>query len=142
MKTLKNLSVIILFVGFIFLTIYITKSYYVFNDLQYQEIVNKLLAEEKKRAIDSELVKQEKLPTKMFEIMFKKPTPWMGYTDDLTKDFNDNDKENEKQTSALKDENKDIKKRIAEISNKMTIIKNMSNSIKKEKDKLQKNLNL
>ena len=36
MKTLKNLSVIILFVGFIFLTIYITKSYYVFNDLQYQ----------------------------------------------------------------------------------------------------------
>ena len=69
MKTLKNLSVIILFVGFIFLTIYITKSYYVFNDLQYQEIVNKLLAEEKKRAIDSELVKQEKLPTKMFEIL-------------------------------------------------------------------------
>ena len=48
MKTLKNLSVIILFVGFIFLTIYITKSYYVFNDLQYQEIVNKLLAEEKR----------------------------------------------------------------------------------------------
>tara|TARA_E500000178_G_scaffold250079_1_gene246702 strand:+ start:2447 stop:3325 length:879 start_codon:yes stop_codon:yes gene_type:complete len=142
MKTLKNLSVIILFVGFIFLTIYITKSYYVFNDLQYQEIVNKLLAEEKKRAIDSELVKQEKLPTKMFEIMFKKPTPWMGYTDDLTKDFNDGDKENEKQTSALKDENKDIKKRIAEISNKMTIIKNMSNSNKKEKDKLQKSLNL
>lgn len=142
MKTLKNLSVIILFVGFIFLTIYITKSYYVFNDLQYQEIVNKLLAEEKKRAIDSELVKQEKLPTKMFEIMFKKPTPWMGYTDDLTKDFNDDDKENEKQTSALKDENKDIKKRIAEISNKMTIIKNMSNSNKKEKDKLQKSLNL
>tara|TARA_B100001248_G_scaffold232097_1_gene192841 strand:- start:91 stop:969 length:879 start_codon:yes stop_codon:yes gene_type:complete len=142
MKTLKNLSVIILFVGFIFLTIYITKSYYVFNDLQYQEIVNKLLAEEKKRAIDSELVKQEKLPTKMFEIMFKKPTPWMGYTDDLTKDFNNDDKENEKQTSALKDENKDIKKRIAEISNKMTIIKNMSNSNKKEKDKLQKSLNL
>ena len=142
MKTLKNLSVIILFVGFIFLTIYITKSYYVFNDLQYQEIVNKLLAEEKKRAIDSELVKQEKLPTKMFEIMFKKPTPWMGYTDDLTKDFNDTDKENQKQTSALKDENRDIKKRIAEISNKMTIIKNMSNSNKKEKDKLQKSLNL
>ena len=74
--------------------------------------------------------------------MFKKPTPWMGYTDDLTKDFNDGDKENEKQTSALKDENKDIKKRIAEISNKMTIIKNMSNSNKKEKDKLQKSLNL
>ena len=142
MKTLKNLSVIILFVGFIFLTIYITKSYYVFNDLHYQEIVNKLLAEEKKRAINSELVKQEKLPTKMFEIMFKKPTPWMGYTDDLTKDFNDDDKENEKQTSALKDENKDIKKRIAEISNKMTIIRNMSNSNKKEKDKLQKSLNL
>jgi len=142
MKTLKNLSVIILFVGFIFLTIYITKSYYVFNDLQYQEIVNKLLAEEKKRAIDSELVKQEKLPTNMFEIMFKKPTPWMGYTDDLTKDFNDTDKENQKQTSALKDENRDIKKRIAEISNKMTIIKNMSNSNKKEKDKLQKSLNL
>ena len=142
MKTLKNLSVIILFVGFIFLTIYITKSYYVFNDLHYQEIVNKLLAEEKKRAINSELVKQEKLPTKMFEIMFKKPTPWMGYTDDLTKDFNDTDKENQKQTSALKDENRDIKKRIAEISNKMTIIKNMSNSNKKEKDKLQKSLNL
>lgn len=142
MKTLKNLSVIILFVGFIFLTIYITKSYYVFNDLQYQEIVNKLLAEEKKRAIDSELVKQEKLPTKMFEIMFKKPTPWMGYTDDLTKDFNEKDKETEKEISLIKDENKELKKKISEINNKISITKNMNIENKKEEEKLNKSMDL
>ena len=42
MKTLKNISVIILFVGLTFLTFYVTKSYYVFNDMNYKEIVNKI----------------------------------------------------------------------------------------------------
>ena len=35
MKTLKNLSVIMLFFGLALLTMYITKSYYIFNDIEY-----------------------------------------------------------------------------------------------------------
>ena len=81
MKTLKNLSVIILFVGIIFLTVYITKSHYAFNDMQYNEIVNKLLKEEKRRVLDNQLEIQKGIPTKLFNTMFSKPSPWMGYTD-------------------------------------------------------------
>ena len=140
MKTLKNISVIILFLGLMLLTVYVTKSYYVFNDIQYKEIVNKLLAEEKKRAMDSEVIRQEKLPSNMFEIMFKKPSPWMGYSDDLTKDFNKKDKEDQQQISIIEEENKKIKEEIINVNNKITITKNMIKENKKEQQKLEKQL--
>ena len=138
MKTLKNISVIILFLGLIFLTVYVTKSYYVFNDIQYKEIVNKLLAEEKKRAIDSEVTRQDKLPSNMFEIMFNKPSPWMGYSDDLTKDFNKKDKEQQQEITILEEENKKFKKEIVNVNNKLSIIKNIVKENKKDEEKLNK----
>lgn len=142
MKTLKNISVIILFVGLTFLTFYITKSYYVFNDMNYKDIVNKLIAEEKKRTIDSELVRQDKLPTNMFEIMFKKPSPWMGYSDDLTKDFNKKDNIKQKEIDILENKNKENKKKIIEINNKIAITNDMIKENDKEEKKLLKNKKL
>ena len=138
MKTLKNISVIILFVGLTFLTFYVTKSYYVFNDMNYKEIVNKLIAEEKKRTIDSELVIQDTLPTNMFEIMFKKPSPWMGYTDELTKDFNKKDNETQKEITELENESKENKRKIIEINNKIEITNEMIKENRKEEEKLLK----
>lgn len=87
-KIIRNLSIVIIFIGFLLLSSYITKSYYVFNDIEYKNIYEKIIEEEKRRK--NEQVKnnlEDKKPTVVFKNMFQHPTPWMGYTDEPTKDY-------------------------------------------------------
>ena len=86
-KIIRNISVIIIFFGFMLLSSYITKSYYVFNDVEYEKVIDKIIKEEKRRKIKVTKEDNVERPTLIFKNMFQNPSPWMGYTDELTKDY-------------------------------------------------------
>ena len=69
------------------LSSYITKSYYVFNDVEYEKVIEKIIKEEKRRKIKVTKEDNVERPTLIFKNMFQNPSPWMGYTDELTKDY-------------------------------------------------------
>ena len=114
-----------LFLGLALLTMYITKSYYIFNDIEYKDVLNKLIKEEKKRELDVKLYNQKRIPTKLYSNMFTKPTPWMGYTDDLTKDFIEDEKEDQDEINEIGENTKKLMKQSQKNSNKGEIIKKM-----------------
>jgi len=62
----------------------------------------------------------------------------MGYSDDLTKDFNKKDKEQQQEITILEEENKKFKKEIVNVNNKLSIIKNIVKENKKDEEKLNK----
>ena len=147
MKTLRNLSVIILTTGIILLVIYITKSYYLFNDLEYREVVNKLIDEEKRRSVEKQLKYQKKIPTKVFKNMFVNPTPWMGYTDDITKDFNKeeskiSEEKKKKKLSEIKTSNKKLQQQKNVNNEKISAVKKLIENNKKEVTNIKKKKDL
>ena len=121
-----------LFLGLALLTMYITKSYYIFNDIEYKDVLDKLIKEEKKRDLDVKLYNQKRIPTKLYNNMFTKPTPWMGYTDDLTKDFIEDEKEDQDEINEIGENTKKLMKQSQTNSNKGEIIKKMIDTNKKE----------
>ena len=86
-KILRNMSVIVIFVGFLLLSSYYTKSMYLQDDIDYNNVIRTLIDEEKKRRLKKLDRKKEGRPSNIFKKMFQNPSPWMGYTDELSKDF-------------------------------------------------------
>tara|TARA_B100000161_G_C33538959_1_gene409720 strand:+ start:825 stop:1124 length:300 start_codon:yes stop_codon:yes gene_type:complete len=73
MNIIRSISVLILFFGIIILTIYITRSYTLDQNLK--------SAPKKQTIHDIYLKKKSERPSKVFDKMFTDSSVWMGYTD-------------------------------------------------------------
>ena len=73
MNIIRSMSVLILFFGIIILTIYITRSYTLDENLK--------VTPKKQTIHDIYLKKKSERPSKVFDKMFTDSSVWMGYTD-------------------------------------------------------------